>query len=139
VAIRFLLKFYFVLIFCVYFASKCESSEFRCGDGTCISENWRCDSESDCLDNSDEADCGKIFIFQKFSVPFSIFATLFLVLSQTFSSRCAKMMNFNALFRAASRKFSAATATTTVATGATRITVPANHFAAAGLVNTSEL
>lgn len=47
---------------CICSTSKCASTEFRCGDGTCISENWRCDSESDCLDNSDEADCGRIFI-----------------------------------------------------------------------------
>lgn len=30
---------------------------FRCNDGQCISNNWRCDGDSDCMDNSDENNC----------------------------------------------------------------------------------
>merc|ERR1712141_196549 len=31
--------------------------EFACGDGTCITLDWKCDSMDDCGNNADEADC----------------------------------------------------------------------------------
>lgn len=33
---------------------RCESNEWQCANKRCIPEAWRCDSENDCGDNSDE-------------------------------------------------------------------------------------
>ncbi|KAK2087369.1 hypothetical protein P7K49_033276, partial [Saguinus oedipus] len=35
----------------------CSQDEFRCHDGKCISKQFLCDSEPDCLDGSDEVSC----------------------------------------------------------------------------------
>jgi len=36
----------------------CETGKFRCDDGACIDEDYRCDDVSDCQDGSDERYCG---------------------------------------------------------------------------------
>lgn len=36
-----------------------ESSEFSCGDGTCIDRHLLCDDRYDCPDGRDERDCGE--------------------------------------------------------------------------------
>lgn len=33
---------------------RCQSNEWQCANKRCIPEAWRCDSENDCGDNSDE-------------------------------------------------------------------------------------
>eukprot|EP00794_Sanderia_malayensis_P007889 gene7889-8742_t len=38
---------------------KCSSGNFRCANQKCIPNAWRCDSENDCGDNSDETGCEK--------------------------------------------------------------------------------
>uniref|UniRef100_H2MMH3 Heparan sulfate proteoglycan 2 n=1 Tax=Oryzias latipes TaxID=8090 RepID=H2MMH3_ORYLA len=35
----------------------CMANEFRCGDGTCIPLNYKCDNRADCRDLSDEETC----------------------------------------------------------------------------------
>ncbi len=36
---------------------ECQSNEFSCGGGQCISSGWRCDGDDDCDNAFDEADC----------------------------------------------------------------------------------
>lgn len=36
----------------------CQSDEFSCGDGTCISERLKCDNKYDCVNMNDENGCG---------------------------------------------------------------------------------
>lgn len=35
----------------------CEPNEFQCSNKRCVPKNWRCDSDNDCGDESDEQDC----------------------------------------------------------------------------------
>lgn len=38
--------------------SVCDlSREHRCSDGRCVSKEWLCDGDHDCLDKSDELNC----------------------------------------------------------------------------------
>ncbi|XP_017855802.1 PREDICTED: low-density lipoprotein receptor [Drosophila arizonae] len=42
-------------IFVPFAESTCGIEQFRCNNGKCIPNKWRCDRESDCADGSDEA------------------------------------------------------------------------------------
>ncbi|XP_038064096.1 uncharacterized protein LOC119734628 isoform X4 [Patiria miniata] len=46
----------------------CLPDEFDCGHSVCIRGDWRCDYVADCLDGSDELNCGKINISDTESV-----------------------------------------------------------------------
>ena len=35
----------------------CEPNEFRCENKKCVLKTWRCDSDDDCGDGSDEISC----------------------------------------------------------------------------------
>lgn len=49
------------------FVGTCPPSYFTCNDGKCIPMRWKCDSKSDCDDDSDETiGCGKRKFFCNF-------------------------------------------------------------------------
>lgn len=40
--------------------SGCDKwKDFACHSGQCIKMEWKCDNENDCLDKSDELNCGQ--------------------------------------------------------------------------------
>lgn len=38
---------------------SCSTNQYRCSNGRCISNIWKCDSDNDCGDMSDEQECRK--------------------------------------------------------------------------------
>ena len=51
-----------ILIFSIYFQTvkpdSCPPDEwFKCTDGHCVTIQWKCDGEQDCMDGSDEKYC----------------------------------------------------------------------------------
>ena len=40
---------------------SCKPGQFQCTDGSCIALMWKCDSEVDCPDSSDENTCGELY------------------------------------------------------------------------------
>jgi len=46
--------------FPVYTEITCSLAQFKCTDGTCILKHHVCDGESDCLDASEELQCGHV-------------------------------------------------------------------------------
>uniref|UniRef100_A0AAY5EZH7 EGF-like domain-containing protein n=1 Tax=Electrophorus electricus TaxID=8005 RepID=A0AAY5EZH7_ELEEL len=41
------------------YEKTCGPHEFRCANNNCIPDHWRCDSQNDCGDNSDEENCSE--------------------------------------------------------------------------------
>ena len=54
------------IVYCIYISaattapptSSCYSDEFACDNGECVPDSYRCDSDNDCGDYSDEDGCG---------------------------------------------------------------------------------
>uniref|UniRef100_A0A2C9KKK6 Sushi, von Willebrand factor type A, EGF and pentraxin domain-containing protein 1 n=1 Tax=Biomphalaria glabrata TaxID=6526 RepID=A0A2C9KKK6_BIOGL len=41
-------------------APACPTNSFRCSNGMCLNQRWKCDNVSDCADGSDEIDCSGV-------------------------------------------------------------------------------
>lgn len=60
-------EFLFIALFSVpRLVDRCRSNEFKCLDGSCVSQTARCDGRSDCRDRSDEYNCTGIIMFPSF-------------------------------------------------------------------------
>lgn len=43
-------------------SNKCKSDEFRCTNGKCIADIWRCNRRDECGDHSDEINCDDVCV-----------------------------------------------------------------------------
>lgn len=59
-SLNLLLKYVSTLMFPI--GVRCSETQFRCGDGGCISFSLLCDFVAHCVDGSDESSCCKIAI-----------------------------------------------------------------------------
>jgi hypothetical protein len=55
------LVLYVLFVFALYLLPlvTCATGDIVCGDGSCVDSRHRCDRVFDCLDGTDERDCGK--------------------------------------------------------------------------------
>jgi hypothetical protein len=55
------LLLYVLFVFALYLLPlvTCAPGDIVCGDGSCVDIRQRCDRIFDCLDGTDERDCGK--------------------------------------------------------------------------------
>ena len=51
--------------------TNCGKNMFTCGDGTCIDMEQRCNLVEDCIDQSDEFDCGVLIVPEGYDIRFS--------------------------------------------------------------------
>ena len=47
---------------------KCDNDQFQCKNGHCIPIRWRCDADPDCMDSSDEENCGSAGIVNEIDI-----------------------------------------------------------------------
>jgi hypothetical protein len=59
VKLTFIVQLTFIFFRCLYSVGICRSDEFRCADGSCAELRLKCDRFLDCLDGSDEFECGR--------------------------------------------------------------------------------
>lgn len=59
--------------------SPCSPKQFHCDSGECVHLDRRCDLRKDCVDGSDEKDCGKLHfkIGDEFKLKYTIFIYIF--------------------------------------------------------------
>ncbi|KAH8384977.1 hypothetical protein KR093_003920, partial [Drosophila rubida] len=52
--------------------TRCNADQFQCRNGGCILQAKMCDGRSDCTDNSDELDCGKMLTYKFCSADYKL-------------------------------------------------------------------
>jgi hypothetical protein len=45
---------------CVITAGECKANQYHCHNGDCIDGSYVCDGYNDCIDASDELNCGNV-------------------------------------------------------------------------------
>ena len=53
---------YLFILYNLDIYQECSDEEFRCDNDMCISTDSVCDGRNDCVDHSDEKNCGQLII-----------------------------------------------------------------------------
>lgn len=56
-----------------YVCIACDSTQWTCGDGTCIPQEGRCNGQYDCRDYSDEEQCPRGEVVSSWEYPLSTY------------------------------------------------------------------